>query len=364
MSFTTTIESNAESNSSNATGPRVVILTVATDTIALQQSLKNFLGILIGLCCLAIVASGAVLVWVVGRGVRPVERLAGAIERLQENDLSVRLQAPDVPTELEPVVDKLNGLLSRLDGAFAREKSFTADVAHELRTPLSALLTTFEVCRSRPRDESVYIAAIDKSRDVARGMQAMVETLLILTRADAGQLSLTVQNTDVAALLEDCWALFEPQAKSRNLHIEWQVPALVFIDTDPEKLRIILHNIFDNAVSYANDAGKVRVTAEVKQERLVIEIANTGSKIPADRTAQLFDRFWRGDQARTETGVHCGLGLSLCQRLSRLLNGQIEIQSTPGEWFIVRLSLPAMSQHSQCDDSSISELKSPRAVPA
>jgi two-component system heavy metal sensor histidine kinase CusS len=364
MSFTTTIESNAESNSSNATGPRVVILTVATDTIALQQSLKNFRGILIGLCCLAIVASGAVLVWVVGRGVRPVERLAGAIERLQENDLSVRLQAPDVPTELEPVVDKLNGLLSRLDGAFAREKSFTADVAHELRTPLSALLTTFEVCRSRPRDESVYITAIDKCRDVARGMQGMVETLLILTRADAGQLSLTVQNTDVAALLEDCWALFEPQAKSRNLHIEWQVPDLVFIDTDPEKLRIILHNIFDNAVSYTNDAGKVRVTAEVKQERLVIEIANTGSKIPADRTAQLFDRFWRGDQARTETGVHCGLGLSLCQRLSRLLNGQIEIQSTPGEWFIVRLSLPATSQHSQCDDSSISELKSPRAVPA
>jgi len=364
MSFTTTLELNAGSDSSKADAPRVVLLTVGTDTIALHNSLHDFLFILVGLCCLAIVVSGAVLVWVVGRGVRPVVRLAGAIDELQENDLSVRLSVPTVPEELEPVVEKLNALLSRLESAFAREKAFTADVAHELRTPLAALLTTFEVCRSRPRDESFYSGTIDKCRDVARGMQSMVETLLILARADAGLLSLNVKKTDVAALLEDCWALFEPRAKARKLQVRWEVPDLVFVDTDPEKLRIILHNIFDNAVSYANDQGTVRVSALVKPQRLLIEIANTGSQIRADRTAELFERFWRGDQARAQTGLHCGLGLSLCQRLSRLLNGQIEIQSTQGEWFVMRLWLPASSGTMTARDAFISESKPPHAAPA
>jgi two-component system heavy metal sensor histidine kinase CusS len=352
MSFTTTIEPNAEGNSSNSDSPHVVLLTVATDTIALQGNLGNFCWILIGLCSLAVAVSGAVLFWVVGRGVRPVERLAADIDQMRENDLSVRLHAPDVPTELEPVVEKLNGLLCRLDAAFSRERAFTADVAHELRSPLAALLTTFDVCRSRSRDESAYIAAIDKCRNVARQMQAMVETLLILARADAGQLSLTLKTTDFADFLEDCWALFLPRAQARGLNLQWQVPASIFVETDPEKLRIILHNIFDNAVSYADNGGTIRVAAEGKQDRLLVEIANTGSLIPPDKTAQLFDRFWRGDQARSQTGVHCGLGLSLCQRLSRLLKGQIEIQSTPQNWFIVRLWLPATSRQMLGDAAS------------
>jgi two-component system sensor histidine kinase QseC len=354
MSFTTTIESNAEGNSASAESPRTVLLTVATDTITLQRTLENFGWILIGLCSLAVVVSGAILFLVVGRAVRPVERLAADIDRMRENDLSVRLHAPDVPKELESVVEKLNGLLSRLDAAFARERAFTADVAHELRSPLAALLTTFDVCRSRSRDESAYMASIDKCREVARQMQAMVETLLILARADAGQLSLTLKTTDFADLLEDCWALFLPRAQARGLEVQWQAPAPILVETDPEKLRIVLHNIFDNVVSYGDDRGTVRVIAEVKQDRVLVEIANTGSLIAPEKTGQLFDRFWRGDEARAQTGVHCGLGLSLCQRLSRLLKGVIEIESTPGNWFIVRLSLPAANSASAISPASIS----------
>jgi len=184
MSFTTTIEQNATGNSSTADSPHTVLLSVASDTLSMHHTLENFRWLLAGWCCLAVVVCGAVLIWIVGRAVRPVERVAGDIDQLRENDLSVRLRSGDAPTELAPVIDKLNGLLSRLESAFAREKAFAADVAHELRNPLAAMLTTLEVCRSRPRDESAYIAAIDKSRDVAQRMQAMVETLLVLARAD------------------------------------------------------------------------------------------------------------------------------------------------------------------------------------
>jgi heavy metal sensor kinase len=339
MSFTTTIEPNAEGNSSEADSSRLILLTVATDTLQLHGSLTSFFWLVTGLCGLAIVVSGAILFLVVGRAVRPVERLAADIDQLRENDLSNRLEAPDVPTELQPVVEKLNGLLQRLDDAFQREKSFTAEVAHELRSPLAALLATFDVCRSRPRDEPAYIAAIDKCREVSRQMQAMVETLLILARADAGQLTLSVKSLDFADLLDDSWALFLPRAQNRGLTIQWNVPSSIPIDSDPEKLRIVLHNVFDNAVSYADDGGTIRVTAQARSGELLLEVANTGSTIAPEKTGQLFDRFWRGDQARAQTGLHCGLGLSLCQRLSRLLHGQIEIESTPQKWFIVRLRL-------------------------
>lgn len=352
MSITTTIELNAGGDSAESDSVRDMLLSVATDTVALQDGLRNFRWIVIALCSLAVAASGAILYWVVGRGVRPVERLASEIDAMRANDLSSRLEAPDAPTELEPVVEKLNGLLSRLDGAFKREKAFTADVAHELRNPLAALLTTFDVCRTRPRDEPAYIAAIDKCRDIARQMQAMVETLLTLTRADAGQLTLAVKSVDFTELLEGCWALFLPRAQAQGLAVQWRVPGSITIQTDPEKLRIILHNLFDNAVSYADRGGALHVTAQPTDSRLLVEIANTGSMIPVGKTGQLFERFWRGDRARTDAGLHCGLGLSLCQRLARLLSGQIEIESTPRNWFIVRLWLPAVS----------SPMKSPHAA--
>jgi two-component system heavy metal sensor histidine kinase CusS len=341
MSFATTFEPNAARNISHADDSRTVLLTVATETILLHQTLKNLAGLLVGLCALAILVSGIVLIWVVRRAVRPVERMARDIDRMRENDLSIRLRSPEVPLELQPVVEKLNGLLSRLESAFAREKAFTADVAHELRTPLAALLTTFEVCRSRPRDEVAYMAAIDKCRSVARRMQAMVEALLMLARAEAGQLSLKLQSTDAADLIDDCWALFNPSAEARGLRARWQINGPVPIETDPEKLRIILHNLFDNAVSYADDAGEVRITAGLREDEFRLEVANTGSRVTTGDAGHLFDRFWRGDQARADVGVHCGLGLSLCQRLARLLKGRIDIQTVENGWFTVRLTLPA-----------------------
>ncbi|HEX4052966.1 MAG TPA: ATP-binding protein [Tepidisphaeraceae bacterium] len=341
MSFTTTIEPNAGRNILHAENSRTVILSVATDTIALHRTLENLGWLLVGLCLLAVAASGIVLVWIVGRAVRPLERIARDIDELQENDLSVRLHPPDVPLELQPVVEKLNGLLSRLDAAFSREKAFTADVAHELRTPVTALLTTFEVCRSRPRDEVAYIAAIDKCRGVAHRMQTLVESLLLLARAEAGQLPLKLQSTDAADLLDDCWAMFSPRAEDRRMKLQWQADGPIPIETDPEKLRIILHNLFDNAVSYADEAGSIRIAAELRGNEFRVEVANTGSHVGAEQEKHLFERFWRGDKARAEVGVHCGLGLSLCQRLARLLKGRIEVQTAEHGWFTVRLTLPA-----------------------
>ncbi|HZL38289.1 MAG TPA: ATP-binding protein [Tepidisphaeraceae bacterium] len=324
--------------------PRVCTICVAGTPEDVERMLEYLGWLLLAACGGAIVVSGALLLRIVSRAVRPVNELARQIGNVRETDLGYRLGPGGIPLELAPVVEKLNGLLGRLEEAFGREKAFTADVAHELRTPLAGLLATLEVCRSRPRGPAAYEVAIDECRTMTERMQAMVENLLLLARADAGQLRVERQCVNVEELLTECWSLFESRADARKLHVEWDTaPDQSDAQTDPDKLRIIIQNLFENAVSYTQVGGGIRVEIAKQERELAITVANTGSRVAAADVAHVFKRFWRGDQNRSDTGVHCGLGLSLSQRLMHLLGGELTIDATLGGEFIVRITLPAAS---------------------
>ena len=302
----------------------------------------TYLGwLLLALCASAIVLSGVILMRVTSNAVRPVRELARAIENLRETELSNRLGPIGVPVELSPIVEKLNGLLNRLERVFAREKAFTADAAHELRTPLAALMAAQELAVSRQREVPAYVTTINDCRAITERMQSMVENLLLLARADAGQLAVQRQIVNVPALLKESWLMFEHRADGRNLRVQWNVPEQAEADTDADKLRIIFQNLFDNAVCYCNEGGVMRVGCSTRDADLSIEIANSGSTVAAEDVPHLFQRFWRGDQERSETQTHCGLGLSLSQRLATLLGGTITIQTSSGGEFLVRLTIPS-----------------------
>ena len=320
--------------------PRPAELTVARETAPLDFTLDRLRWLLVTLCGGATVVSGTVLVWVVGGAVRPVSRLAREIGDLRETDLSRRLAAGGVPTELTPVVDRLNGLLARLEAAFARERAFTADVAHELRTPLSGLRTTLEVCRSRPRDNAAYAAVVDKCFTMTDHLQGLVQGLLLLARADGGQLPIRPRPVDLARLLDDSWAAVEGRAAGRRLRLQRDVPDDCAAEADPDLLRVVVDNLFENAVTYADEGGVVRVAASGVGRGVAVTLSNTGSHVAADDAGRVFERFWRHDESRTDTGVHCGLGLSLCERLVKLLGGTISVQTETGGLFVVRLVLP------------------------
>jgi signal transduction histidine kinase len=278
-------------------------------------------------------------------GLRPVDRISDRIALLNETELSNRLHETGLPAELQPIVQRLNGLLQRLAAAFERERAFTADVAHELRTPLSALLTTLDVCRSRPRSSAEYEAALDKSRDLTRRLKSMVQNLLTMARAEAGQLSRSRSPVDLCQLLQECWTPLAERAEMRKLKVQWDRPSSCPIETDADKLRIVLTNLLDNAVSYANDGGTIAVSIQRhKQGPVHIEVANTGNQISAENMPQVFERFWRSDTSRSETGVHCGLGLSLCLRLSKVMGIGLQAQARPPDWFAVSLSIPRGDQ--------------------
>ncbi|MDP9172461.1 MAG: ATP-binding protein [Planctomycetota bacterium] len=356
------LENDDEHTKAAAVALPSVSLTIAVETTSLDQTLENLRWLLFGLCSLAILLTGAVLMGVVRHAVRPVERVAGEIERLRETDLSNRLALGDVPVELAPVVEKLNGLLARLEAAFQREKSFTADVAHELRTPLAGLQTTLEVCRSRPRDQAAYISMIDKCHGMTQRMQVMVENLLLLARTESGQLAVQSQPVEVGLLLDECWAMFSGGADARQVQVDWNAVAPLVAQTDQATLRIVFDNVLDNAVSYVDERGTIRVSASRNANAIVIEVANTGSQLGSEDFAHLFERFWRGDNSRTDTGMHCGLGLSLCRRLLQMLDGTISVQTAPKGWFNVRVELPVGRAAAPSIKAEIAAMKETRLV--
>lgn len=329
--------------------PLTVRLTVARPTRDLDRSLARLRWLLLLCCGGATAASGVVLLLVVRVALRPVNRVAREIQAIGETDLDRRVAAAGVPEELRPVVQRLNELLDRLGGAFARERAFTADVAHELRTPLSGLQATLDVCRSRPRSTVDYETAIDKCQSMIRQMRAMVENLLTLARAEAGQLGVVRTPVDLCLLLQECWIGLAGRADGRSLKVEWDLPSECAVETDPEKLRIVVQNLLENAVTYTEESGRIRISiASEIDQRASLQVSNTGSQLAPEDASRVFQRFWRGDASRTFTGVRCGLGLSLCQRLITLLGGTIGVEILPQGIFQAKLFLPAASRAETC----------------
>jgi len=246
-----------------------------------------------------------------------------------------------VPAELLPVIDRLNDLLERLERAFHREKRFTADVAHELRTPLAGARSVLEVALSRDREPEAYRQAMQDFLGINEQMHRMVENLLHLARADANQLEVVSDSVDLAALAGECWERLAGDAQQRQLQVVWRLKEPCIVESDRCKLRLILQNILGNAVAYADDGGQIWVDTILADGCVEFAVTNSGSAVAEQDVARVFDRFWRGDASRRCSGQHCGLGLSLCKVLVELLGGSIEAFSSPGETFRVTVRLLA-----------------------
>jgi heavy metal sensor kinase len=318
---------------------RTAILMIARPTRDLENTLEQLAWALLLVSAAAIIASVLIMGLVIHRGLRPLGTLAASIERVGAHDLSERIHVAGTPAELAPVVQRLNDLLARLESALDREKSFTADVAHELRTPLAGIETMLEVCASRRREPEAYATVIAKCLRVSQGMHAMVDNLLLLARADARQLTVDSEAVELESLLHDCWANVEPRAAVRKLHIEWAIDLASPVQTDVQKMRIIVNNLFDNAVTYTDDGGRIQISASSEPCDIVLVVSNTGSRVSPGDASKIFDRFWRGDVARSDIGTHCGLGLSLCRKMVDVLGGKLAAESIDGQ-FTVTLKLP------------------------
>ncbi len=314
--------------------------------LAVSQDAREFFGQLcffrnlIWLASLiAILLSFLAAKVVVQQTLRPVKALAGNIATISATDLCVQVSDRQIPQELLPVVERLNELLSRLDEAFTRERLFTADVAHELRSPLSGLRSILEVTLRRDRECREYRQSLCECAQITVGMHAMVENLLTLARLEGQGIVCETQSIKLTMLIESCWQSAETMAKQRDVTLDNHIPEGLCIQSDPTYLAMIWHNILNNAAEYSDHGSVVTVEVGEKDGFIEISVCNLCSTLTSDQQEHLFDCFWRADTARSATGLHCGLGLSLVQRIMHVLGGTATAEVTPGR-LVIQLRFP------------------------
>jgi signal transduction histidine kinase len=280
--------------------------------------------------------------WVaIRRGLRPLDRLAARIGEMEEASLMQRIDFDGLPRELQPVKDRLNDLLGRLESGMKRERALSADMAHELRSPLAGLRATIEVALSRPRAPEQYCEAFTDGLRITGQMQSLVENLLSMARLEAGQIDIHPETVSLNEVVQSHLAPVRDAIRARDLKLQWDPGRAATVVTDPALVGAVVRNVLENAVTYTNEGGAVRIDATQAANGAKLKVSNSGSALTEDQVVHVFDRFWRGDASRGMNGSHCGLGLALVKRMVDVLGGEVKATSSAGGTFEISLSIPS-----------------------
>ncbi len=299
-----------------------------------------------------IVVLGMVMCWIVYRNLRGLNELSHQIRSTRVGGEFEPFAVRTAPRELVPVVDRLNELMERVDSALSNERRFTANAAHELRTPLSGLRSQAENALAVPRDSEHYRKALRKILEIERELEDMMQSLLLLSRLDAGTQVIEWKEVSLRDLVRRCWKPYFESAEEKRLGFEFEGDEVL---EEPrswpvELLQMLLHNLFDNAVTYTREEGKVSASARLNATgELVLRVTNRPISEEARMCpAQMFQAFARGEMVRSPRDRHSGIGLALCYRIATALGGTIGASEVEGRGLTVETVMPdpAKAMHS------------------
>lgn len=315
-------------------------LALARPTAAADAFMARF-NLWLGVGALAAIAAAALLLaWIVWLSLRPLDRLAGAMAELGPDRLSHRFPESQAPREIAPVLRGLNALLERIEAAVARERAFSADVAHELRTPLAGLRSTLEVAGSRLREPREYERVMTESLQITTHMQGMIEKLFCLARLEADQAPGVPDWNDLIELVRRSWRGLAPLAEEHGLTAAWDMPTLLYCHADFVLLDLAVRNVLENAVMHCDRRGRIEIKVEQPPGQVRLTVRNTGSRVGARDVGRITGRFVRGDAARGTPNARAGLGLSLVEQAVHHLGGSWRVESEVGGEFQVQITLP------------------------
>ncbi|MDH7598472.1 MAG: histidine kinase dimerization/phospho-acceptor domain-containing protein [Sedimentisphaerales bacterium] len=312
-------------------------MLVAADATELLRQIAMVRWLLICAAGLTTGLSVFVAGHVANRGLAPINSMASQIAAIKEEDLGARIDDGAIPGELVPIATRLNQLLDRLQEAFERERRFSADVAHELRTPLAGIRTTIEVALQRTRESHEYRSALSASYQIVQAMEAMVHNLLLLARLEGKRIPLRKERIGLFGLIDSCWTQFEQRAAARQLEFKNLLPADLSVTADRQLLQMVVCNLLENATEYADQSGQICIAGRQLGQFVEMTISNTGCRLTSEQARHVFEPFWRADPARTATGSHCGLGLTIVERLMQAIGGSAHAEVRPDGLFTVRL---------------------------
>jgi two-component system sensor histidine kinase BaeS len=291
------------------------------------------------LSAIGVIAVGLLLAFLLSRTLtRPIRELTAATRAVSEGQLKqeVPVRSRDELGELASSFNRMNAELARSTGL---RRQMTADIAHELRTPVSVILGHAEAVHDGLMAPSLETFEI--IRDEAERLDSLIEDLRTLSRADAGELPIEFQLVSPATLLEKVQAIHKQRAALKNITIGLQVGSdLPDISADPGRLMQVLSNLVDNALLYTPECGRVNLSAQVVAGDLEFKVQDSGPGIEEGDLKRIFDRFYRSDPSRQRNEGGSGLGLAIAKSIVEKHNGQIWAESKPGEGTTIVVLIP------------------------
>ena len=305
-----------------------------------EQFLTGYLRVLLLAVTAALAIALAAGYLIARRGLRPVSRLSTIVDELGAGQLHRRIGEEAWPTELKPLAKNFDRLLSRLEESFARISRFSADIAHELRTPLHILRGEAEIALSKDRPNTDYRACIESAVDEYDRLSHMVDALLFLARSEQPDAQLDKRSLDMEQETAAVFAYYQAMADELGVALVNHCAGSVIADS--ALLRRALGNLVANALRHTPSGGRILVDVKAAPDnKTEIVVSDTGHGIAPEDMPHVLDRFYRADGARPRLGQGTGLGLAIVQSIMRLHGGTVSIQSEPDRGTAVTLTFPA-----------------------
>jgi heavy metal sensor kinase len=304
----------------------------------------------------AVLLAGLGGLFLAGRALDPIDRITRTAASIGAEHLSRRLplDTQNVPDEVGRLSAAFNFMLDRLDGAFQRQRQFTADASHELRTPLMLLLTQVDVALQRPRTADEHHKVLTSLREDLMRVRRLLDALLALARADAREVIMARESIDLGELAEEVVEVMQPMAEEGAVQLSSVVEQRSVVLGDQAHLMQLLVNLIENALKHTPPGGSVTVVVglDAKQTLAHLAVRDTGVGIPAQHLPHVFERFYRVDQARSTSGV--GLGLAISRWIAEAHGGRIDAESQlgAGATFTVLIPLNPAAYRSKHDSDS------------
>jgi heavy metal sensor kinase len=333
------------------------IVQVASSLEDVEDALNTLLLILLITVPSALIMASLGGQFLAHKALKPVDQITQTARLITSQNLNQRIPPPRVKDEISRLIETLNDMITRLDQSFRQVKQFSSDASHELKTPLTILRGEVEVALRKDRASEEYQKVLASNLEEIGRMTQIVDELLLLSRADSGEIQLSRKEISLSEILREAIPHASLLARNKNLNIQAALPeGEVTILGDRLRIRELFLNLIENAVKYTEEGGSVRVELtrnnsgshagnwgerpHEEQAFAEVRVVDTGIGISVEDQARIFDRFFRVDKARSREQGGSGLGLSICKWIVEAHQGRLSVESEVGKGSSFIVSLP------------------------
>ncbi|MFZ0918019.1 MAG: heavy metal sensor histidine kinase [Candidatus Udaeobacter sp.] len=317
-------------------GSQPYTLQLAQDRSSDELVERNFAVLFIMVLCGSVLASAFIAVIVTKRGLRPLREMTQSVARIGPTHLKERVTPAEWPRELKPLAIAFDDMLMRLDDSFTRLSQFSADLAHELRTPIANMIGEAQVALTRDRTAAEYRETIESSVGESERLSRIVDNLLFVARVDAASEPIARKQFDARAAVEKIAAFYQTVADEHHVAVTCSGDGQ--IHADPDLFERALGNLLDNALRFTPENGAIQIVLSEHNADFEVAVSDTGCGIEPEHLPRVFDRFYRAESSRSSDGA--GLGLALVKSIVDLHGGSAFIESNVGRGTTVKLVFP------------------------